>query len=300
MSRVGSRFATFAKGWRFGLLGHPVGHSVSPAIHEAALAACGLAGSYELCDVPDEAALEAKCLALQRLEYQGFNVTLPHKLVAAGRCTSLVGVAEKLGVVNTLVPQAGGIVGYNTDVDGLVASIREGVPGAAARLAGRDALVVGAGGAAYAAVFAALALGAREVRLWNRTPAKARELATRLGPRVVCCDERVVAAADVCAILQASSLGMGLVPGSAAYEEAVAEAAPVVAASASEAWLVDLVYRPRVTPWVRAAALAGRTAVDGLGMLVHQAALAFALWTGETPPLAPLWQAAEAALVTRA
>jgi shikimate dehydrogenase len=280
------------------LLGHPVAHSVSPAIHEAALAACGLVGSYALCDVPDEAGLDAKCLALQRLEYQGFNVTLPHKLAAARRCTVLEGVAAELGVVNTLVPAAGGIAGHNTDVDGLVASIREGLPGAGERLAGRAALVLGAGGAAYAAVFAAFALGAGEVRIWNRTPARAREVAARLGPRVVCSDDPTAAAAGVGAILQAGSGGMGLVSGTAPYETLVTEASAVVAASAGDAWLVDLVYRPRETPWVRAAGLTGRAALDGLGMLVHQAALAFALWTGHTPPTAPLWHAAEAA-VTR-
>jgi shikimate dehydrogenase len=243
-------------------------------MHRAALAAAGIAGDYELFDVVEHEALERLWEELRQGRLDGLNVTVPHKPLAAARatCTPL---AARLGAVNTLVRRAdGAIVGHNTDLPGLVAAVVE--------TWGEDpirgpALVIGAGGAAPAALVAARALGAEEVRVWNRSAARAEALVARVGLGHVVADARE-GADGATLVLQASSHGMGL--SGAELAAAEAQALEVIGATARGAKVVDLVYRPRPTAWVRAAERAGRAALDGLGMLIHQAALAFELWIG--------------------
>ncbi|MCC6620793.1 MAG: shikimate dehydrogenase [Deltaproteobacteria bacterium] len=281
-----------ARPYRLGLVGHPVAHSRSPDIHRAALAATGLAGAYELFDAPSVVDLEARLAELRAGALDGLNVTLPHKRDAALRCDTLEGDASTLGVANTLVVRQGRLVGHNTDAEGLARAIEARWPARA--WSGRAVLVLGAGGAAYAAVLAARRLGLAEVRVWNRTRARADELAQALGQaRVSVFDDAREGAAGVALIVQAGSGDMGLAPESDAWEQAVVRALPIVSGSAPDAALVDLVYKPRRTTWVEAATRAGRDADDGLAMLVHQARLAFTLWTGREPPLEPLLRALE-------
>ncbi len=206
----------------------------------------------------------------------GLNVTVPHKLAAYAACDRLSPVAAEVGAVNTLVRAPdGAMVGWNTDLPGLVGALldtwAEPVP------AGGVALVVGAGGAAPAAMLAARAVGAREVRVWNRTPERAVALVERLGFGSAF-TERQAAAAGAALVIQASSHGMGLYGDALAAAER--DAAELIAETTRDARVLDLVYRPRRTAWVCAAERQGRSAVDGLEMLVQQAALAFELWTG--------------------
>jgi shikimate dehydrogenase len=271
--------------WRLGLVGHPIGKSLSPAMHEAALAALGLEGSYERFDRVEPEGVHAVLQAVRAGVLDGVNVTLPHKRVAALACDRLDGVASRLGVVNTVRCEGADLIGYNTDVPGLVGAVRDGwrtdVRG--------PALVIGAGGAAYAAVEAARDLGASDIRIWNRTRARAEAMAAVVGGEVY--DDVQAAAHAVTLLLQASSHGMDLVGEEA--REALAFAREVVQATAATARVVDLVYRPRPTVWVQAATAEGREGRDGLGMLVHQAACAFAIWTGQEAPVEVMRRAAE-------
>jgi len=260
-----------------GLVGHPIGQSLSPVMHEAALRRASLAGSYVRFDTSDAAELAAIFARLRRGEIDGLNVTVPHKLAAFAACDRRSPVADLVGAVNTLMrAQDGALVGWNTDLPGLVAAARAAwsEPVSATHPA---ALIVGAGGAAPAAMLAAQLLGAREVRVWNRTAARAEALVSRLGFGIAVADARA-AAADVSLVIQASSHGMAFA--GAELAAASEEAADVIAETAPDARVVDLVYRPRPTAWVSAAQRLGRDAVDGLEMLVQQAALSFELWTG--------------------
>jgi shikimate dehydrogenase len=279
-----------------GLAGWPVGHSVSPAMHRAALAAAGLPGIYDALPTPDLAALDDVLGRLRAGVLDGVNVTLPWKLEALARCDHLTETARDAGAVNTLrVSTDGGLEGDNTDVPGLVAAVGEAFPRLAC--AGRPVAVVGAGGAGRGAVLAASRLGAAEIRVHNRTHARAERLVLELARGVAV--ERLEVALDGAAlVLQASSLGLGLSP-EASETEAAALARPL-AALAPGAAVMDLVYGSHPTPWTLAADRAGILAADGLGMLVHQAALAFERWTGVTPDVAAMRAAAQRELAARA
>jgi len=282
---------------RLGLLGHPVGHSLSPALHRAALEAVGLRGDYALFDV-EASELPGWVARLRAGELDGLNVTIPHKLAVAPLCDELEGAAGTLGAVNTLTRSpAGAVIGYNTDVSGLARAVREAFPGLP--LAGRVVGVVGAGGAGHAAVLAADALGAGAIRLCNRSLARAEGLASRLGPHLAARIEvhgLDAVARGAALVLQATSLGMGLAPGSPPWQALQSDARAWLAGMAADGAVLDLVYRPEDTPWCAAARALGRSAAAGLGMLVHQAAEAFALWTGREPPRETMTEAARRAM----
>ena len=291
----------------FGLVGYPIDKSLSPVMHDAALAHHGLQGSYRRFDAPALEDLERAFLALKAGTLHGFNVTLPWKLEAARLCVKhggrLVGAAARLNVVNTVVLKVHGdmlhpksIEGHNTDVPGLVAAIHERWPELFHRAesdpTGR-ACVIGAGGAAYSSVMAAYELGYREIRVWNRSTNAAFALVSATGQGIVVTDlEQATHKASL--VLHATTLGMG--ESGQTYRDTMAYAKAALAFTAPDARIVDLVYQPRPTPWVAAANELGREADDGLAMLIHQAALAFSHWTGYPPPVEVMRQAAYAAL----
>lgn len=247
-------------------------------LHRAALARLGLAGDYALYDVVRREALEPILAQLREGALDGLNVTVPHKEHAFSSCDRLSALARRLGAVNTLTRGAeGDLVGHNTDLPGLVAAIREAFGEEATLRRGEAALVLGAGGAAASAVLAAHVLGAAEVRVHNRTPERAVALCARLGIGLAVADSRA-AARGVSLVIQASSHGMGLE--GEALATARDEARAILAETAADARVIDLVYRPSPTAYTLAAASLGRAASDGLGMLVHQAALALELWIG--------------------
>lgn len=267
---------------RLGLVGHPVSHSLSPPLHRAAIALKGLRGSYELFDVPNASGLEPCLARLRRGELAGLNVTVPHKLAAFAACDRLDPLARRAEAVNTLVSDGeGGIAGWNTDLPGLVAAIRTRWGDTATASA---ALIIGAGGAARAAVLAADALGASEIRVWNRTPERARALVERLGVGAAWA-ELGVAARGAGLVIQSSSWGMDL--SGDALTAAVRAARDVLSPTRPSARVVDLVYRPSPTAFVRAAREIGREAMGGLPMLIHQAALSFELFSGARREVEP-------------
>jgi shikimate dehydrogenase len=249
------------------VLGFPVRHSRSPAMMNAAFAELGLDWRYVHLPISEEL-FAPTVRALPGSGFRGANVTIPHKLAAHQLTDELTPAAAAIGAVNTLVFEDGHILGDNTDAGGLQDAVGDG-------LAGRTALVLGAGGAGRGVVWALRESGA-EVRVWNRTPARAAELAAELG---VGHAERV-APADL--LVNATSLGLHGedLPELLGLEELQPEL------------VVDAVYGPEPTALCRWAGRRGARVVDGLELLVRQGARSFERWTGRSAPLDVMRRAA--------
>jgi shikimate dehydrogenase len=278
-----------------GVIGSPVGHSLSPLLHNSAFAVLGLAEgwrSFAFEVAPGQAAWALE--AMRRSDITGLSVTMPHKADVAARVDDISDVARQLDAVNCVHQEEGRLFGTNTDGEGFVASL---VRGAAFEPTGKRCVVVGAGGAARAVVLALAKAGAANVDVVNRTAERAFEAADLAGDAggVVALTEHAIAQAVGAAelVVNATPVGMaGVAPGGPA-EWLVA---PELLGEGQVA--ADLVYVPRPTDWLREAGDAGATTVDGLGMLVHQAAAQLVLWTGLTPPVEAMWQEAEAATLS--
>lgn len=259
-----------------GLLGWPVGHSRSPAMHAAALRARDLAGHYAAYAVRP-ARLEAAIAGARALGFRGLNLTVPHKEAALAFVDVLDGPARATGAVNTLVFEEEGTTrGLNTDAPGLVRALEE----ARVPLRGARVVVLGAGGAARAAVVGLKGAGAAAIRVHARRPAQAEGLGRDLG--VDAGSLEGLSLEGVTLVVQATSAALD-----AASGRAFAARLPLEQ-TARDATVVDLVYAPRPTAVLAVAASAGRRTVDGLGMLLHQGALAFEAWTGHPAPLPPM------------
>ncbi len=274
-----------------GLIGWPVEHSVSPAMHNAAFDALGLHWRYTLLPTPP-GRVKAALNDLKAQGYRGANVTVPHKQVVMPHLDEITGAARDIGAVNTIVVQDGRLIGHNTDGDGFLAALREAgfVP------AGRRALVLGAGGAARAVVYA-LAQAGCAVTIHNRTVERAAELARhmqRFGVRAPVTEMPTTATltdldlARFDLLVNATPVGM--------WPHTDASPWPETLPLPSHWTVFDLVYNPAETRLLAQARAAGATAVCGLGMLVHQGALAFARWTNHSPPIEVMRVAAENAL----
>jgi shikimate dehydrogenase len=269
-----------------GVIGSPIAHSLSPLLHQAAFDALGLRGwhSFAFEVAPGRA---ATALATMRSEaVRGVSVTMPHKADVAGLVDTRSDVARRLGAVNCVDNRGDELFGTNTDGGGFVASLRRGAHFDAT---GRRCLIVGAGGAARAVVLALAEAGAAEVAVLNRTRSRALDAAALAGEVGSVVDQDDVAAAVQRAELVVNATPIGMTAGGAGQDWLVA---PDLLGPGQVA--ADLVYVPRPTPWLGAAAERGATTVDGLGMLVHQAAEQLLLWTGEEPPVDAMWRAAEA------
>jgi shikimate dehydrogenase len=261
-----------------GIIGEPVAHSRSPAIHNAAYQALGLDWVYVAFPVAVGSVRDA-LVGLGALGAAGCNVTMPHKAEAARACNRLEASAAALGVVNTVLTRPGCLVGSSTDGDGFVDAAREAdVP-----IEGRSVLVVGAGGAARALAHSLGAAGAHVVVAARRPEAAAEAAALAPGARAVTLDEVAteLPASDV--VVNATSLGMRREP--PPFDPSALHAGQVV---------FDTIYSPPETPLLAAARERGARALNGLGMLVHQAARSFTLFTGQPAPLEVMWAAARA------
>jgi shikimate dehydrogenase len=273
-----------------GVIGSPVRHSLSPAIHNAAFRALGLDWVHLAFEVPEGAAGMAMA-GMRSLGIDGMSVTMPHKAAVAPALDQLSPDAEALGAVNCVVRDAHGLTGENTDGPGFVDALRidEGFDPA-----GRRCVVIGAGGAGRAVARALATAGAAEVVVVNRSPGPAEHavrLAGTVGRTGV---EGDASAADL--VVNATPLGMGVVVSTGGEPEPL----PLDPALLGTGQLfVDLVYHPATTPMLAAARERGAAVANGLGMLIHQAAHAFRLWTGEEPPLEAMSAAAVAELATR-
>jgi shikimate dehydrogenase len=262
------------------VIGFPVRHSLSPAMHNAAFRELGLDWIYVACEVAP-GAVDAAFAGVRALGLGGLSVTIPHKAAALEAVDEVTDAARAIGAVNTVVPTAGGrLRGDNTDGAGFLASLSdEGFDPT-----GRVCAVIGAGGAARAVVHALAGAGAAEVVVINRTPARAEATAALAGPTGRVGTEADVAGADL--IVNATPLGL-----------AGSQDLPVDPTLLREGQLlVDLVPNPAVTPLMRAARDRGAGVAGGVGMLVHQGALAFGLWTGRSAPVGVMRAAAESAL----
>ena len=251
------------------LIGRPVGHSMSPAIHNAAFAALGLNWAYVAFDVAPENLTQALG-SVRVLGIGGLSVTMPHKAGVASLVDDPSPSVQALGACNTVVVLPDGrLRGENTDGDGLVDSLEAGNQ----PVAGRRVVIFGAGGSGRSVAEAFGRRGAADVAIVNRTPTPAVTAAGLAGSvgRVGTVGD--VSAADI--IVNSTSLGMGD-SGSVPFDVSLLQPHHVV---------VDAVYQPLVTPLLAAAATTGCRTFDGLGMLVYQAARQFTLWTGHDAPI---------------
>ncbi len=273
-----------------GVIGSPVRHSLSPAIFNAAFAAGGLDWAYLAFEVPEGAGGLAMA-GMRALGIDGLSVTMPHKAAVIDALDEVSGDAGALGAVNCVQRTGGRLVGHNTDGPGLVDALRfdEGID-----IAGQRFAVLGAGGAARAVVRALGAEGAAAVVVVNRSPGPAELAAGLAGAVGTVGRPQDVADADV--VVNATPLGMGVVVTTAGEPEPLPVDPSLLQVGQV---VVDLVYHPTVTPLIAQARARGLRAVNGLGMLIHQAAHAFRLWTSEEPPLEVMSAAALAALVHR-
>lgn len=255
-----------------GVIGWPIGHSLSPRLHGHWLKRYGIAGYYVPIALAPEA-FEAGLLSLPRLGFRGVNVTIPHKEAAFALATETTPRAREIGAANTLTFRADGTVhADNTDGYGFIENLRQSA--SSWNAAGGPALVLGSGGSARAVVAALLAAGAPEVRIANRNAGRAEGLVAHFGgrTRVVPWDEASARASDVATIVNTTPVGM------------TSDAVPIDLGRANRAALVaDIVYGRTATPFVAAARAFGLEAVDGLGMLLHQGVPGFEAWFGRRP-----------------
>ncbi|MCQ4159787.1 shikimate dehydrogenase [Roseomonas sp. GC11] len=251
-----------------GVLGWPVSHSRSPLLHGHWLRRHDIDGAYMPLPVRPEDFTEA-VRALVKLGFRGANVTIPHKVAAFALCDEVDATARRAGAVNTLVFEEGRIRGSNTDGFGFVESVREQAQGWSAQ--DGPVVVLGAGGAARAIAAALLDAGCPRLTLVNRSRARAEALAAALGGPITVADAPPLA--DAALLVNTTSLGMQGQP-PLSIDLAPLPATAVVA---------DAVYVPLETPLLAAARARGLRAVDGLGMLLHQARPGFAAWFGVMP-----------------
>jgi shikimate dehydrogenase len=277
-----------------GVIGSPVTHSLSPLLHNTGFAALGLDSWRSFAfDVPPGQTRQALD-AMRRAGLTGLSVTMPHKQHVAVLVDQLSKVARRLDAVNCVHRLDDTLYGTNTDGEGFVSSLFRG---ADFDPAGRRCLVVGAGGAARAIVLALAGAGATSVAVVNRTRDRAVEAAALAGDRGMTVHNESKAVADAVMsaelVVNATPLGMTGIDGSGADSSPPWLVEPSLLGPGQVA--ADLIYVPRPTQWLREAAAAGATVLDGLGMLVHQAAAQLIIWTGAEPPVAAMWHAAEAA-----
>jgi shikimate dehydrogenase len=258
---------------RLAVLGYPVGHSRSPAMHGAALAELGLGDwSYEAIEVAPDA-FESLVRAMPGEGFAGANVTVPHKGAALLVADELSEAVREIGAANTLVFGDGEIRAENTDAGGLLRALPDSPDG-------KRALVLGAGGAARAVVWALLREGA-EVGVWNRTELRSQHLCEGLGGLPVASPQQ----GEYELIVNSTAVGLG-------GEDPFAELPLDPHGFSPEQTVVDMVYGGERTALLSAAEAAGAAIVDGIEILVQQGALSFEIWTGRQAPVETMRAAA--------
>jgi shikimate dehydrogenase len=269
---------------RLAVLGQPIAHSRSPAMHSAALAELGLDGewSYEAIEV-SPAEFETRVRSMPAEGFVGANVTVPHKLAALELADEASAAAREIGAANTLTFDDRGIVAENTDATGFLDALPR-PPG------GSRALVLGAGGSARAVVWALVGSGA-DVWIWNRTPERAERLAEELGgtPLRPGAEDQAPPSTAFDLIVNATTVGMGA---SDVRSDDLKSLPLDVDALEQTTQLVDLAYGSAETELAGLARAHGTEVVDGLEVLVHQGAASLRIWTGLEPPIEAMRQAA--------
>ena len=265
--------------YKAGVMGWPVGHSLSPTLHGHWLARYGITGSYEAIPVaPDDLMSTLDGLAMGG--FRGVNLTLPHKEAALALVDRVDEVAQRIGAINTIVVgDNGALSATNTDAYGFIENIRASAPEAmASRFGGRAAVILGAGGAARAIMVGLADAGIEEIRVVNRTIARAEALAALAGSAglrvsAYCLDDGPAALAEAGIVINTTSLGMIGQP-------------PLdldLAALPADAVVNDIVYSPLAPRLLASARARGNIVIDGLGMLLHQARPGLHSWVGVEP-----------------
>ena len=277
---------------RAGIFGYPIAHSVSPPMHQAAFSHAGFDVAYEAWEThPDDLAEGIE--QLRRDSYVGANVTVPHKQAVVEHLDEVDDIAARIGAVNTIVNRGGRLFGSNTDARGFIASLKSG---SGTEPAGRDVLLIGAGGAARAAAHALADERVGSLTIANRTVSRAASLAVEISQRGV--PARGIGLlggrfTEACSRSQlvVNSTSIGMLHGPA---EGLS---PIPAGAISQSCVVyDMVYNPPTTPLLRQAEASGAVGVGGLGMLVHQGAASWSMWMGEAAPVDVMFAAAREAL----
>ncbi len=280
---------------RLGIIGYPLGHSMSPVMFRAAFEEYGLDVTYDAWEVaPEDLDRFLESVRSSDGEILGFNATVPHKEAVMAAMDEVSEEAQRAGAVNTVVNNGGHLVGYNTDGAGFVRALRQE---AEFEFEGSRALIIGAGGAARGVVMAMCGEGVQEFTIANRTLERAERLAEDLKQHfngavgVVTLDSKAFkqSAASSDLVVQCTTMGM--------LHSPAAEVSPLMAADIPEgSFVYDLVYNPPETPLMREAAQAGARVYGGLSMLVYQGAVGFETWLGRPAPVEAMFRAAQAAL----
>ncbi len=274
--------------FRLGLIGHPVEQSISPVLHNTALAELGLPGRYDAVDVAAEH-LSDWISAMAEAGYGGVNVTIPHKEAVLPLMTDVSAGAAAIGAVNTIIVTENGLRGENTDHTGFLAPLRPIL----LRRPVRSALILGAGGATRSVLYALSGIAEMDrIHICTRNEKRGNLLIDSIATRGVnvvttAWDRRHTAAASVDLVVNTTPVGMWPHPSLSPLSESAFHPGQIV---------YDLIYNPRATRLLRDAGEAGSLCLDGLPMLVGQAAAAFQHWTGRAMPLAVVTRAAERAL----
>ncbi len=274
------------------ILGHPVAHSLSPAMHNAAFAALDMDWAYMPVDVLP-ADLPGVVDRLRAFRWRGASVTVPHKQAVMPLLDEVTHEAEAVGAVNTIVRQRDRLVGENTDWQGFLVPLRE----SGFDISGQRCVVLGAGGAARAIVYALGRAGATTITVFNRTLSRANDLIHDLQPEIPAVTLRgrslaamanLVATSAPSLVVNTTSVGMWPETNGCPWPDDLPIPSPAV--------VYDLVYNPLNTRLLQRAEEAGCRTVDGVGMLVHQGAVAFKMWTGREPPVEVMYEAVRSLL----
>jgi len=249
-----------------GVIGHPIQHSLSPKLHNYWLKKYGIDGEYKAYDVAPEN-LGAFIAGMKDKGLSGCNVTIPHKEAVMQYMDELDDVAEDVGAVNTIILKDGKLLGSNTDVSGFYENVKPHLTGT------NKAFILGAGGAAKGVAVALRKLGFDTIMISNRTQEKASELADKQGLQLVDWEQKDGSLKEVNLLVNTTSLGLA---GNLPLDLDLA-ALPITAL------VTDIVYKPLITPLLAEAKARGNKIVDGLGMLLYQAAPGFEAWFGVKP-----------------
>ncbi|HTR80324.1 MAG TPA: shikimate dehydrogenase [Bacteroidota bacterium] len=264
-----------------GIIGRPLGHSLSPAMHSAAIKQLGLHYKFGALEVADNF-LPALISSMKKNAFAGFNVTIPHKRHIIPLLDEVSDAATAVGAVNTIVNKRGLLKGYNTDIDGLQKTLEP----VAKKIKGTAALILGAGGASRAALYAVAAYASpRIIRVYNRTPERGKQVVDEFGklfPHAVF--ELVpfgrslqTAVTDSTLIINTTSVGM--------TPDTELSPLPKEIRFSNQQIIVDIIYTPLETALLRHARMDGAQTINGVEMFIQQGAKAFELWTGKTFPV---------------
>jgi len=284
---------------RAGVIGHPIGHSISPAIYGAAFRAAAIDAAYDAWDTPPDT-LDGRVQALRGDDFLGANVTIPHKQAVIPFLDDLADTASRAGAVNTIVHHEDKLTGHNTDAAGFARSLAEDAGFDARR---KYVLLLGSGGAARAVALALIDAHARTIFVMGRQPKKIDQLVRDLKPLTptgTTISWAYWGDGSYLLSMRESDLIVNCTPVGMAGSETDGQSPVDADLIQPHTTVFDVVYNPPETPLVAAARARGATAVSGFGMLVHQAAESFRLWTGRDADIEAMRAAGREALAAAA